>query len=48
MNYKVLCILILIFRWTKNHVKHTKIFTFMTFHARLLWMKNNCVLGSVK
>ena len=28
--------------------KNTKVFYFMTFHTKLWWMQNHCVLGSIK
>ena len=37
------------FYLTKKHKKiSSKIFKFMTFHAKLLWVPNHCAVGSIK
>ena len=38
-------VILLIFYYTKTY---TKVFQFMTFHAKLQRVQNHCVLGSIK
>ena len=49
MIYWELQILLLtMFYWTKDSMKiRMKIFWFMTFHIKLLWVQNHCALGSI-